>query len=219
MSSLPEERRMKLVSALLGTVLAGTTLMATARPLEIKLPPETAAFKPSRLPGYALAQQKCSICHSADYISYQPPGLSLAQWTGEASKMQHAYGAPISDEEVKLIGAYLATTYGSAKADDAEVIATSTSARQPTPVAKAGNAMALLESNNCLACHAIDHKVVGPAYRDVATKYAHDQQALGKVEASIRNGGSGRWGAVPMPPFSQLSAQDLHTLADFILHQ
>ncbi|MDN0083788.1 c-type cytochrome [Crenobacter sp. SG2305] len=211
---------MKFVTALLGTVLAGAALMAAASPLEIKLPPETAAFKPSPLPGYALAQQKCSICHSADYINYQPPGLSLAQWTGEASKMQHAYGAPISDEEVKIIGTYLATTYGSAKADAAAVVASSGIASQPVPAAMPpSNAMALLQGNGCLACHAIDHKVVGPAYRDVAAKYAHDPQAQGKVEASIRNGGSGRWGAVPMPPFSQLSAQDIHTLAGFILHQ
>jgi cytochrome c551/c552 len=189
--------------------------MASAAPLSITLPPETAVFKPNALPGYPLAQQKCSTCHSADYINFQPPGMSLAQWTGEASKMQHVYGAPISDQDVNIIGAYLAVTYGSAHASDADVQAASTSA---TPVAKS-DTMALLQSNSCLSCHAIDHKVVGPAYHDVAAKYANDPQALAKVTSSIQQGGTGKWGDVPMPPFTQLSPDDLKTLATFVLHQ
>lgn len=195
--------------------------MASAAPLSITLPPETAAFKPSALPGYPLAQQKCSTCHSADYISFQPPGMSLAQWTAEAGKMQHVYGAPISDQDVTIIGAYLAATYGSAKASDADVQAASNpSAGQPTPapVAKV-DATALLQNNACLSCHAIDHKVVGPAYKDVAAKYANDPQALAKVTSSIAHGGSGKWGDNPMPPFAQLSPENLHSLATFILHQ
>ncbi|MCY1392733.1 Cytochrome c-551 [compost metagenome] len=79
--------------------------------------------------------------------------------------------------------------------------------------------MALLQNNACLSCHAIDHKVVGPAYHDVAAKYAKDPQALAKVIASIQNGGTGKWGNVPMPPFAQLSPDDLKTLATFVLHQ
>lgn len=193
--------------------------MASAAPLSITLPPETAAFKPSALPGYQLAQQKCSICHSADYIAFQPPGLSLAQWTAEAGKMQHVYGAPISDQDVSMIGAYLAVTYGSARASDAEVQAASNPvAAQPpaVPAAKA-DPMALLQNNACLSCHAIDHKVVGPAYHDVAARYANDPQALTKVTSSIQHGGSGKWGDIPMPPFAQLSAEDLQTLTTFIL--
>lgn len=195
--------------------------MASAAPLSITLPPETAALKPSALPGYPLARQKCSICHSADYISFQPPGMSLAQWTAEAGKMQHVYGAPISDQDVTIIGAYLAATYGSARASDADVQAASyPSVNQSTaaPVAKA-DAMALLQNNACLSCHAIDHKVVGPAYHDVAARYANDPQALAKVTSSIAHGGSGKWGDIPMPPFAQLSPDDLHSLAAFILHQ
>jgi cytochrome c551/c552 len=195
--------------------------LAGAAPLSITLPPETAVFKPSALPGYQLAQQKCSTCHSADYINFQPPGMSLAQWTGEASKMQHVYGAPISDQDVSVIGAYLAVTYGSAHANDAEVQAASNpSASQPpaAPVAKV-DAMALLQGNSCLSCHAIDHKIVGPAYHEVAAKYANDPQAQAKVTSSIQHGGTGKWGDIPMPPFAQLSPDDLHTLSTFILQQ
>ena len=79
--------------------------------------------------------------------------------------------------------------------------------------------MALLQNNGCLSCHAIDHKVVGPAYHDVAARYANDPQALAKLTSSIQHGGSGKWGDIPMPPFAQLSPDDLHSLATFILQQ
>jgi len=80
----------------------------------ISLPPETAQLKPSDLPGYAIARAKCAICHSADYIQYQPPRMSQAQWTAEVQKMQRSYGAPLDADEIKLIGIYLATVYGDA---------------------------------------------------------------------------------------------------------
>ncbi|HEY6922386.1 MAG TPA: hypothetical protein VI653_02875 [Steroidobacteraceae bacterium] len=80
----------------------------------IELPPETAQLKPSPLPGYSVARGKCAICHSLDYILYQPPNLSQAQWTAEAQKMQRSYGAPLDAEEIKLVGIYLATVYGDA---------------------------------------------------------------------------------------------------------
>lgn len=195
--------------------------LASAAPLSITLPPETAALKPSTLPGYTLALQKCSTCHSADYINFQPPGMSLAQWTAEASKMQQAYGAPISDQDVKIIGAYLAATYGSAQASDADVQAASnlaTSQASAAPAAKA-DAMALLQNNACLSCHAIDHQVVGPAYHDVAAKYRSDPQAVAKLASSIQSGGAGKWGAIPIPPYAQLSSQELQTLATYILQQ
>ncbi|WP_274643675.1 SorB family sulfite dehydrogenase c-type cytochrome subunit [Pseudomonas serbica] len=214
-------KSMKLMSRWLCAAQICLAGIACAAPLSITLPPETAALKPSTLPGYPLAQQKCSTCHSADYINFQPPGMSLAQWTAEAGKMQHVYGAPISDQDVTIIGAYLAATYGSAKASDADVLAASNpTAGQPAPapVAKV-DATTLLENNACLSCHAIDHKVVGPAYHDVAAKYANDPQALTKLTSSIQHGGSGKWGDIPMPPFAQLSNDELNSLATFILQQ
>jgi cytochrome c551/c552 len=206
----------KFMSTLLCAAQVGLATLASAAPLSITLPPETAAFKPSTMPGYALAQQKCSVCHSADYINFQPPGMSLAQWTAEAGKMQHVYGAPISDQEVSVIGAYLAATYGSAKANDADVQAASNA---PAVAVAKVDAKALLQNNACLSCHAIEHKVVGPAYRDVAAKYAKDPQAMDRLMSSIQHGGSGKWGDVPMPPFAQLSPDDLKSLATFIMSQ
>ena len=211
---------MKFLTSLLCAAQVCLMTLADAAPLSITLPPETAVFKPSSLPGYPLAQQKCSTCHSADYINFQPPGMNLAQWTAEAGKMQHVYGAPISDQDVSVIGAYLAATYGSAKATDADVQAASNPpVEQPPTVSVAKVASALLKDNACLSCHAIDHKVVGPAYHDVAVRYANDPQALVRIMSSIQHGGSGKWGEVPMPPFAQLSPDDLKSLATFIMSQ
>jgi hypothetical protein len=82
----------------------------------IELPSEDAALRPSELPGYAIAAQKCGICHSLDYINLQPPHMPLAQWTAEMVKMQRAYGAPIDEAEIKLLGIYFTATYGDATA-------------------------------------------------------------------------------------------------------
>jgi cytochrome c len=77
--------------------------------------------------------------------------------------------------------------------------------------------LALAQKNACMACHGVDKKVVGPAYQDVAKKYAGQADAQAKVEASIRAGGSGKWGAVPMPAQAQLSDADVKTLTAWIL--
>lgn len=75
----------------------------------------------------------------------------------------------------------------------------------------------LAEKNACMACHAVDKKVLGPALKDVAAKYAADKQALSKIVASIKAGGSGKWGPVPMPAQTALSEADAQTLASWIL--
>jgi hypothetical protein len=80
----------------------------------IELPPETAQLKPSALAGYPIAREKCGICHSFDYILYQPPQMSQSQWTAEVQKMQRSYGAPLDADEIRLVGIYLATVYGDA---------------------------------------------------------------------------------------------------------
>lgn len=220
-----------LASAATATPAASAKQRASA---EIQLPPEVAKLRPSKLPGYAIAMQKCAICHSADYVNYQPPGMSQVQWTAEMAKMQHAYGAPISDDEVKQIGAYLAVAYGSAKATDPGVIAVSATAKpaaQAAPAAgtasvagasAAGTAIdvkTLLNANACLSCHGIAQKIVGPGYQEVAAKYKGDAQALSKLEVSIRKGSVGKWGQAPMPPFASLSDAQVKALAEFVLKQ
>lgn len=204
--------------------LAGFVMPATsfAQALTLRLPQETARLKPSKLPGYQVAMQKCAICHSADYISQQPPGMNQAQWTAEVRKMEHAYAAPLSDVEVNQIGEYLAVTYGTAKVPVPAPAVVAAATPAAAPVAAAGGAVdvqALLTANACLGCHAINQKIVGPSYHDVAMKYKGDAQAQGKLEASIRAGGAGKWGQVPMPAFAGLKPQEVKALAAFVLKQ
>jgi cytochrome c len=76
----------------------------------------------------------------------------------------------------------------------------------------------LAQKNACLACHAVDKKVVGPAYQDVARKYAGQKDAEDALVKSIKGGGSGKWGPVPMPAQAALSDADARKLAAWILH-
>jgi cytochrome c len=76
---------------------------------------------------------------------------------------------------------------------------------------------ALATSKNCLACHAIDRKVVGPSFKDVAAKYANDKAAADKIAYKIVKGGVGAWGAVPMPANPQVSEADSKKLAAWVL--
>jgi cytochrome c len=77
--------------------------------------------------------------------------------------------------------------------------------------------MELAQKNACLACHAVDHKVIGPAYQEVAKKYAGQKDAEATLVKNIKGGGSGKWGAIPMPPQASLSDGDAHKLAAWIL--
>jgi cytochrome c len=78
---------------------------------------------------------------------------------------------------------------------------------------------ALAKAKNCMACHAVANKLVGPAYKDVAKKYAGDKTAVDKLAAKIIKGGSGVWGAVPMPANPQVSEADAKKLATWVLSQ
>ena len=76
---------------------------------------------------------------------------------------------------------------------------------------------ALATSKNCMACHAVDKKLVGPSYKDVAKKYAGQKDAVDKLAAKIRGGGSGVWGVIPMPANPQVNEVDAKKLATWIL--
>jgi cytochrome c len=75
----------------------------------------------------------------------------------------------------------------------------------------------LAKKNNCLSCHAVDKKIVGPAYQDVAKKYAGQADAEATLAKNIKAGGSGKWGPIPMPPQAQLSDADAKALAAWVL--
>jgi cytochrome c len=76
---------------------------------------------------------------------------------------------------------------------------------------------ALATAKNCMACHAVDKKLVGPSYKDVAAKYAGQKDAVDKLAAKIVKGGSGVWGPVPMPANAQVNEADAKKLAAWVL--
>ncbi len=78
---------------------------------------------------------------------------------------------------------------------------------------------ALATAKNCMACHAVDKKLVGPAYKEVAAKYAADKSAADKLAVKILKGGSGVWGAVPMPANAQVNEAEAKKLAAWVLSQ
>lgn len=77
----------------------------------------------------------------------------------------------------------------------------------------------LAKAKNCMTCHAIATKVVGPAYKDVAAKYAGQKDAEDKLTQKVLKGGSGAWGAVPMPANPQVSEAEARTLVKWVLSQ
>ena len=75
---------------------------------------------------------------------------------------------------------------------------------------------ALAKAKNCMACHAVDKKLVGPAYKDVAAKYAGQKDAADKLAQKVIKGGVGVWGQIPMPPNSAVPQGDIDQLVAWI---
>ena len=76
---------------------------------------------------------------------------------------------------------------------------------------------ALAKAKNCMACHSVDKKIVGPAYKDVAKKHGNDASKAGALADKIMKGGSGVYGAVPMPANTQVSKEEATKLATWVL--
>jgi cytochrome c len=77
--------------------------------------------------------------------------------------------------------------------------------------------LALATAKNCMACHAVDKKLVGPAYKEVAAKYAGQKDAVDKLAVKIMKGGSGVWGPVPMPANTQVNEAEAKKLAAWVM--
>jgi cytochrome c len=76
---------------------------------------------------------------------------------------------------------------------------------------------ALAKANNCMACHAVDKKLVGPSYKDISKKYAGNAAAVAQLATKIQKGGSGVWGAIPMPANPKVNDADAKALAQWVL--
>ena len=85
------------------------------------------------------------------------------------------------------------------------------------PLAQAASGEDLIKTSGCVACHAIDKKIVGPAYKDVAAKYKGDKGAEARLVDKVKKGGTGVWGQIPMPPNAQVKDEDIVTMVRYIL--
>lgn len=92
-------------------IVACVGTAAFAEDMTYTLPDETATLKQSADPGYTKAQNTCSVCHSVDYISSQPPGKGNDFWAAEVKKMAGVYGCPVADADRSAIADYLSKTY------------------------------------------------------------------------------------------------------------
>ena len=85
------------------------------------------------------------------------------------------------------------------------------------PVLAADANLDLATKSGCMACHAVDKKIVGPSYKEVAAKYKTDKGAQAKLEKKVKEGGQGVWGQVPMPPNAHVNDADIKKLVAWVL--
>lgn len=168
-----------------------------------------AAFSQDKLisgPGSTLTENKCKICHELQHIRRTP--LSRAEWADNLRNMKER-GTPMSDAEMAVILDYLSTYYSRNPAPP------------PAPDTLAGGGEdpmhKLLNDHACNGCHAVERRIVGPSFKEVAAKYSGE--APDRIASKIRSGSQGIWGNVPMPPNTGLSEADARTIAGWILQQ
>lgn len=158
-----------------------------------------------------LTTARCVICHDATHITRTR--LSRAEWEDNI-KVMIARGMPIAPNEIPLVVEYLATYYNR---DVAPPAADAPAAIATVPVADP--VQKLLATHACIACHAVDQKLVGPGFREIAQRYRGDSGAAEKLARKIREGGSGVWGPTPMPPNQHLGEADVRTLVSWVLQR
>jgi sulfite dehydrogenase len=191
-------------------ILTGSVLVARAAEVSIQLPQEVNAFKQDIAAEFANGQ--CLTCHSVEYVTTQPP-MPRTFWKSEVQKMQQKYGAAIPEEQVEPLANYLTRNYGVPTNGPAITPATAS----PPAKVESADGPRLATKYGCLGCHNPDMKIVGPAYREIASKYRTDGEAAAKIEQQIHKGGSGKWGPIIMPPFPQVSPAETKILTGWIL--
>jgi cytochrome c len=88
------------------------------------------------------------------------------------------------------------------------------------PAARAADAPSgqrVANANACMGCHAVDRKLVGPSFQQIASKYKGDAQASAKLSRKVKDGGSGVWGMIPMPAHQSMSDADIRAVVDWVL--
>jgi cytochrome c551/c552 len=203
---------MKSLRALIAGVTLGAVLAfsASGEVSGLVTPPETGVFKAGV--GADLANGQCLTCHSVEYVVTQPR-MPRSFWKASIEKMRAKFGADIPEDQLAPILDYLVANYGKPDAAPGAVPAAASVAPHP-----AGAKMIMIQ-RGCFNCHLIDKKLIGPAYKDVAAKYAGNPDAAARIRKQILQGGSGQWGPIPMPPFAAISEDDIRVITDWVMSQ
>jgi len=185
------------------------------------------------------AAMNCDGCHGGGAPGWVGPSLIDGRWRyGGADeevfssiyfgrpKGMPAYGGMMGSDGVWMIVAYLKsqsppTVVPTTSYETINQAAPAAAAAAPAPAAAEAAAPTspeqMLTKYGCIACHAVDHKVIGPALKDVAAKYEGKADAKAHLTEKIRNGGAGVWGEIPMTPNPQVPDEELHTIVKWVL--
>jgi len=188
------------------------------------------------------SSMNCDGCHGTGATGVVGPSLVDGRWRyGGADEEvfqsifygrprgMPAYGGVLGADGVWMIVSYLKSQPipGVVPTTNYEDLARPAAAPTPasaTPPASAPpepkqprEPRAQLAQYGCIACHAIDKKVVGPAFRDVSAKYRDQPDVEERLEAKVKNGGAGAWGDIPMPPHSAVPDADIRNIVHWIL--
>ncbi|MDD2915489.1 MAG: c-type cytochrome [Gallionella sp.] len=157
----------------------------------------------------APAAKPKTVKHQKDCVTKNGKPCHLKKHAGQTTTTQTATQNRKPAENIK-------PAVAAAVAAPAAAIAAKPEAKADAALSQAA-AMQLAKKNNCFTCHAIDKKVIGPAWKEVAAKYRGDTGAEAKLANKIAKGGGGVWGVIPMTPFPQISEADRKTLSRFVL--
>lgn len=177
-------------------------------PLAAQAPAASTTLLPGK--GAALTMAKCAMCHDITHVTRTR--LSRDEWDDNI-RVMIARGMPIEPHEIPIIVDYLATYYNRDKPPPAAQAEAEQGTDGALPIER------VLIDHGCMACHAIDKRVIGPAFREIAQKYKDSEGADARLAAKVKEGGAGAWGQVPMPPHPQIADDDLKRIAGWVLRQ
>lgn len=192
------KKRNLLMLSLLTALYGGQVIAADA-----VVAPDTGKAVPA-------AKPKAHV-HKKDCVEKDGKPCHLHKQAGSSASKEAKPAAQAPLESIKSgVPAVASVTVPAAAAAKPEV--------KSEAAVSAVDALALAKKQGCMVCHAIDKKLVGPGWRDVAAKYRGDATAEARLVNKIAKGGSGAWGSMSMPAHPQISEADRRTLAKFVLN-
>jgi len=202
--------------AFLGPMLTAVLLASAPIGAQAPVTPEP-ALAPG--PGMELTMQRCVICHEVQHITRSR--LTRAEWL-ENTELMIKRGAPVAAGEIAPIVDYLFAFYGRNDDGSARPRPAGAAAAAPAAAPSASGSrdvQTVLATYGCTGCHAVDRKMVGPSFKEVAHRFGSEAGGTERVARRIREGGAGAWGSIPMPPHPAINDDELRALVTWVFAQ